>query len=339
MDTDDDSVYGSSIPRTTPSQHTTSPSPSPTPPLTNLPSSSHRPPLHPTHSKFKKQTTQQQAFETEGEPSEILSTSTRKGRKLTSPVWDHFERIDVNGEKKAKCLHCDKLMSAKGSNGTSHLRDHMVKRCIRKHQKVDIRQMFLSVSKRADGTTSVENTNFSQEISRKELANMVIVHEYPLAMVDHIGFRRFVNSLNPSFKIISRNTLRIAKDILAVPASTVASESAFSMGGRVVSPHRSRLASSTVEALMCMQNWILGDYSGASIDNSEACATILEDRDTVDVETNVGTNFGGEVVDLDSMLLSSCCCCCAAAMVLSCCYRYGAAMLLLCCCQSAMLLP
>lgn len=55
---------------------------------------------------------------------------------------------------------------------------------------------------------------------------------------------------------------RIAKDILAIPASTVASESAFSMGGRVISPHRSRLATNTVEALMCMQNWIVGDYSG-----------------------------------------------------------------------------
>lgn len=131
MDTDDDFGYGSSIPRTTPSQHITSPSTSPTPPPTNLPSSSHRPPLHPTHSKFKKQTTQQQAFETKGEPSEILSTSTRKGRRLTSPVWDHFERIDVNGEKKAKCLHCDKLMSANGSNGTSHVTPRLLIHCLR----------------------------------------------------------------------------------------------------------------------------------------------------------------------------------------------------------------
>lgn len=41
-------------------------------------------------------------------------------------------------------------------------------------------------------------------------------------------------------------TLRkIAKDILAIPVSSVASESAFSMGGRVISAHRSRLHSQT----------------------------------------------------------------------------------------------
>ena len=46
----------------------------------------------------------------------------------------------------------------------------------------------------------------------------------------------------------------IARDLLAISISTVASGSAFSMGGRVLSPHRSRLHVKTVEALMCLQN-------------------------------------------------------------------------------------
>ena len=48
---------------------------------------------------------------------------------------------------------------------------------------------------------------------------------------------------------------KIARDFLAIPVSTVASESAFSTGGRHLSPHRSRLHPSTVEALVCTQNW------------------------------------------------------------------------------------
>ncbi len=61
-------------------------------------------------------------------------------------------------------------------------------------------------------------------------------------------------------------TLRkIAKDILAIPVSTVASESAFSMSGRVVSPHRSSLHVDSVEALMCLQNWIRGDAIGKQL--------------------------------------------------------------------------
>uniref|UniRef100_A0ACD5VC31 Uncharacterized protein n=1 Tax=Avena sativa TaxID=4498 RepID=A0ACD5VC31_AVESA len=49
---------------------------------------------------------------------------------------------------------------------------------------------------------------------------------------------------------------RIARDVLAVPASTVASESAFSTCGRVITHHRSSLAPETVEALMCLGDWI-----------------------------------------------------------------------------------
>lgn len=55
---------------------------------------------------------------------------------------------------------------------------------------------------------------------------------------------------------------RIARDIYAVPVTTVASESAFSTSGRVLSEHRSRLTPQMVEALMCLQNWFRNKYKG-----------------------------------------------------------------------------
>jgi hypothetical protein len=58
-------------------------------------------------------------------------------------------------------------------------------------------------------------------------------------------------------------TLRkIARDVLGIPVTTVASESAFSTSGRIISPHRSRLAPSMIEALMCMQAWSHNDMLG-----------------------------------------------------------------------------
>ena len=47
---------------------------------------------------------------------------------------------------------------------------------------------------------NLQNYNFDQEESRKHLAYMIIIHEYPLSMVEHVGFRRFCHSLQPSFK-------------------------------------------------------------------------------------------------------------------------------------------
>ena len=49
---------------------------------------------------------------------------------------------------------------------------------------------------------------------------------------------------------------RMACDVLAVPASTVVSESPFSIGRRIISDFRSRLTPKNVEALICLQDWM-----------------------------------------------------------------------------------
>ncbi|KAL2906614.1 putative AC transposase [Bienertia sinuspersici] len=48
---------------------------------------------------------------------------------------------------------------------------------------------------------------------------------------------------------------RIAKDILAIPASTIAFESAFSAGRRVLDEKRSRLSSESIEMCVCKKDW------------------------------------------------------------------------------------
>ena len=48
----------------------------------------------------------------------------------------------------------------------------------------------------------------------------------------------------------------MARDLLAIPISTVASESAFSTGGRVLDDFRSSLTPMMVERLVCTQDWL-----------------------------------------------------------------------------------
>ena len=49
---------------------------------------------------------------------------------------------------------------------------------------------------------------------------------------------------------------KMAKDVLVVPVSIVASESTFSTGGCIVDPFRSSLSPLMVQNLVCAQNWI-----------------------------------------------------------------------------------
>jgi hypothetical protein len=73
---------------------------------------------------------------------------------------------------------------------------------------------------------------------------------------------------------------------MAIPVTTVASESVFSTGGRVISPHRSRLAPKTVEGLMCMQAWSRADMLGDKSCFINALMTCLEDEEDEMVRTN-----------------------------------------------------
>jgi len=57
---------------------------------------------------------------------------------------------------------------------------------------------------------------------------------------------------------------QMARDVLSIPLSTVASESVFSVGGRVLDAFRSSLKPKTIEAIICLRHWAFGQEGDSS---------------------------------------------------------------------------
>ncbi|CAN1749920.1 Putative AC transposase [Linum perenne] len=75
------------------------------------------------------------------------------------------------------------------------------------------------------------------------------------------------------FSILSQ----MARDILAIPISTVASESAFSTGGRMLNDFRTSLSLQVVEAVICCEDWLR---------DSPVTPFITDEEDTHEEEQN-----------------------------------------------------
>ncbi|XP_021753321.1 zinc finger BED domain-containing protein RICESLEEPER 2-like [Chenopodium quinoa] len=72
-----------------------------------------------------------------------------------------------------------------------------------------------------------------------------------LDLNSQLDILEFLHQSSVRYPVVSK----MARDLLTIPVSTVASESAFSIGGKTVSASRSSLKSKTIQALVCMQDW------------------------------------------------------------------------------------
>ncbi|KAI9115799.1 hypothetical protein K1719_013468 [Acacia pycnantha] len=160
-----------------------------------------------------------------------------KSSRLKSVVWNDFDRIKKGDTYHAICRHCKKKLSGSSTSGTSHLRNHLI-RCQRRGNH-GMAQYITTREKRKEGALAVANfnldqdqkkddalnlvnikyehdqlkddsvaagnSNLDQRRSQLDLARMIILHGYPLSIVEHVGFKMFVKNLQPMFELVTLN--------------------------------------------------------------------------------------------------------------------------------------
>ncbi|KAF5459193.1 hypothetical protein F2P56_023171 [Juglans regia] len=150
-----------------------------------------------------------------------------KRRKKKSIVWEHFTIETVSpGCRRACCKQCKQSFAySTGSKvaGTSHLKRHIAKgtcpallRNQGQNQSTPYTPRSRSVGtgsatdppKRRYRSPSSPYIMFDQDRCRNEIARMIIMHDYPLHMVEHPGFIAFVQNIQPRFNMVSFNTVQ-----------------------------------------------------------------------------------------------------------------------------------
>ncbi|KAM0840767.1 hypothetical protein ACQ4PT_059431 [Festuca glaucescens] len=111
-------------------------------------------------------------------------------------------------------------------------------------------QMVVSDDPMADWDNHITQSAQSTNVDSSELDSYL--SKVPIRRTDHFDILSWWKTNSAEYPTLSR----MAADILVAPASTVASESAFSTGKRVLSDFRSRMTPKTAEALVCLQDWI-----------------------------------------------------------------------------------
>ncbi|CAA2971570.1 zinc finger BED domain-containing RICESLEEPER 1-like [Olea europaea subsp. europaea] len=167
------------------------------------------------------------------EVSEVVNVHSRR---LKSVVWNDFDRVKRGDTFVAICRHCKRVLSGSSTSGTSHLRNHLI-RC-RRRSNHDISQLLTRGKKKestlgltnvgynqdqrneivtvastnfeqghVDGTVYTGSFSFDHRRSQLDLARMIMLHGYPLSMVEDVGFKMFVRNLQPLFDLVTIDKL------------------------------------------------------------------------------------------------------------------------------------
>ncbi|XP_054821215.1 zinc finger BED domain-containing protein DAYSLEEPER-like isoform X2 [Prosopis cineraria] len=154
-------------------------------------------------------------------------TQPNKRRKKKSIVWEHFTIETVSaGCRRACCKQCKQSFAySTGSKvaGTSHLKRHIAKGtcpALLRNQQQNQLTPYTPRGRGSGGGTASDTPKrryrspstpymiFDQDRCRHEIAKMIIMHDYPLHMVEHPGFVAFVQNLQPQFNMVTFNTIQ-----------------------------------------------------------------------------------------------------------------------------------
>lgn len=128
----------------------------------------------------------------------ISQETTSKAK--ASEAWIYFDKIEVDGVRKAKCKQCSKIYSFPKGSGTGPLMRHARS----KHPVQQPRQTQISTLGSTLGTFS-----YNPNTSKSNLAKFLIQSKQPFSFAENNVFTNYIrNTHNPNYEPVTINTIR-----------------------------------------------------------------------------------------------------------------------------------
>ncbi|KAK8632480.1 hypothetical protein V6N13_072871 [Hibiscus sabdariffa] len=110
---------------------------------------------------------------------------TKRKRKKTSGVWEHFRLVKLSDETEvSECIHCGEKIKKLKDGTTTPLHRH-IGDCP-KLKAVNIGQLNLKVFPgNSDSSTMFRNWKFDNARMREVISHMIMVHELPFNFVEY----------------------------------------------------------------------------------------------------------------------------------------------------------
>ncbi|CAL5393046.1 unnamed protein product [Camellia sinensis] len=155
----------------------------------------------------------------------MVNELTQKVRETLNNIFDEYKQFEIVASSSNEMVHEVDIVDQVNIGASEHQVSLMTK-----FQK-------LLEEEEGDGEKS-EVDRYLEESCEKEVVNFDILSWW--------------KTNSSRYKILSQ----VARDILAIHVSTVASESTFSIGGRILDQFRSSLTPKLVESLICTEDWL-----------------------------------------------------------------------------------
>ncbi|CAH1412630.1 unnamed protein product [Lactuca virosa] len=234
----------------------------------------------------------------------VESTSTKqrkKRKKKTSDVWRSFEMLPQkpNEPLYCKCKKCGTKYQAESKNGTGSSQLKKVEEALfslfdeymqaSRESSVgnvgggsgsdsgDFNSRQASVGNVGGGSNHSMLEEFDEYDnddmdSTKKSQLQVYLLEPRTKRTSSINILEFWQSQQYRYPELAK----LAMNILCVPVSTVASESTFSLGGRVLNEYQSSMKPDIVEAVICSRDWLFGEKVDTHVDIDKLTQNVMD---------------------------------------------------------------